>query len=122
MRLPIDFKSRLEDLNRRRLLSVSGSQRVARLWAFILVFGLLLTLAAIGAAGYRFLYWGDVDNYSPKETSDAPLYDEASLEEVLRTYGEKEARVADILTKDWESEAPPAASTTTAFEDQNAID
>lgn len=121
MRLPIDFKSRLEDLNRRRLLSVGGRARVAKLWALILSSGLLMTVSAIGVAGYRFLYWSDVANYTPQDVGNVEVYDEEKLEMVLSEYKDREARVAGILNREWEVVTSTTSATTTVT-DEGAVD
>ena len=90
MNISADIFSRLKDIARRKHAGLGGHfDTVLRQWLGILIFGLILTLMAMGYAYYNFRYWNDIEARVAEESGPTPQYDQAALKAILLKFDER---------------------------------
>lgn len=111
MNLPSDFFARIKDITARQARDFGRvGDTVLREWLFLLIFGLLLTVAVSLYAAYRFNYWSNLEERLFEDEPGPELYDRAAAEKILREFDARAEQTQRLLESADQSSATGSES------------
>lgn len=95
-----DFLSRIKNLKQRRARGFGELRnKILRQWIILLIISVFVLMASVAFAGYRYVYWSNIEEHVLSSGVEGKLFDQEKVEKILVEYDEKADRSLKIMTE-----------------------